>query len=342
MRNIKIGKHDIGENSHCYIIAEIGVNHEGDVAIAKRMMTDAANAGASAVKCQIVRADSLYSNNDRKGNKYYRLFKQAELSEDEYHDLKSYADKLGVDFFASFNDRYGVDVSRTLKMPAFKIASTQLANLPLIDYVARQGKPIILSTGMSSASNVDDAVDVILANGNEQVVILHCVSNYPSLPEQVNLKTLDYLRKYDFPVGFSDHSLGNLASMIAVAKGASVIEKHFTFDKQRQGFDHALSFEPIEFAQLVKSIRSVESMLGSGIKRICKYECESAEKYSVRLVAAVNIAEHELIRDTHISASRNKEGIPCSLWKHLIGKKARRAIKVGEVFRWSDLDNDYE
>lgn len=339
MKEVRIGKHLIGGSNPCYIIAEIGVNHEGDFEIAKQMIWDAKNSGASAVKFQIVLADTLFTKKNREENEFYCLFKKAELTEEEYIGLKSYADELGIDCFASFNDRYGVNVSHKFDAPAFKIASTQLANIPLIDFVARQGKPIILSTGMSSASQIDEAVDTILTHQNDQLVILHCVSNYPTLPEQVNLNTIDFLKKYGFPIGFSDHTIDNIAAIIAVAKGASVIEKHFTYDKKRPSFDHRLSCEPNEFKQVVNSIRITEKMLGSGLKRLNEFELEAVENYSVKLVAAENITEGELITEAHISASRNKQGIPGSLWKGLLDKAAKRNIESGEVFRWSDLED---
>lgn len=337
MKSIKIGRHIIGSEHPCYIIAEIGVNHEGDFRKAKEMIHAAKEAGASAVKLQIVLADTLYTQKDRTSNEFYHLFKNAELSTDEYVELKAFADGLEIDCFASFNDRHGVDVSNEFNAPAFKIASTQLANMPLVDYVARQGKPIILSTGMSNAAQIDEAIDTILAY-HDQLIVLHCISNYPTLPEQVNLKAMDYLKKYGFPVGFSDHTIGHIATVAAVTKGATVIEKHFTFDKTRPSFDHRLSCEPAEFRQLVEAVRMAEKMFGSGVKRLNDFERAAAENYTVKLVAAKDIEEGELITDQLISASRNKEGIPGALWKHLLNKTARRNIEIGESFRWSDLD----
>ena len=342
MKEISIDGRFIGKNRDVYVIAEIGINHEGDVGIAKELIAAAKDAGADAVKFQIVFADTLYplSRRTKKDEKcYHALFKQTELSFDEYSELKELTEKSGMSFFASFNDRVGVDYLSRLKSPAYKIASTQMNNLPLVDYAARQKKVLVIATGMASLGEVDDCIRTAKLAGNEDLILLHCVSSYPMPPEQANLAIMDTLQTaFDLPVGFSDHSIDGLASLAAVARGACVIERHFSIDPAREGFDHRLSSNPFQMKEIIDQVRMIQRMVGSKIKNIAESEQANRAMCRVGLCAAIDINNGDVITEAMISAARPAVGLESRYWRDLIGRKIHRTLKVGDSFKWSDID----
>lgn len=337
VRPVKIGTQSVGPGYPVMVIAEIGINHEGDFAMAQELVHAAKWAGVDAVKFQIVFADTLYPPSKR-NSEFHKLFREAELPFEDYVRLKELADSLGLLFLASYNDRAGVDILMRLDAPAFKIASTQLTNIPLISYTAAQRRPLILSTGMATLGEIDDAITTVRAEDNEEIILLHCVSSYPTQPEEVNLRAMNTLEcTFGLPVGLSDHTTGQLAAISAVAREACLIEGHFTLDKTRSRFDHKLSSDPAELKEMVQSIRLVERMLGQSYKLPTPAESEARKDYRVSMAAARDIAKGERITAEMITGLRPGCGVSTMYWRRLIGKPAPRSLKAGEFFTWSDL-----
>lgn len=316
----------IGDNHPTYIIAEIGINHNGDVDLALKMVEAAARAGADAVKFQIVDAEKSYT----KDSESYKIFKGLELSFSDWERVAEKARILSIDVFASFHTvpEDLVFVER-LAFPVIKLSSGNLTNIPLLKAVAASGKPIILSTGLSYLSEVDESVRCLEQNGASQIGILHCTSLYPTPPTEVNLLAIRTL-KHAFPrhiVGFSDHTDGIHCSLVAVALGARIIEKHFTLDRTLPGPDHAFSSTLQELAILVNGIREVESAMGDGEKKPAPQELSLRVKYRRGIVAARDIAEGELINPGHLSIKRcNSECLETKYYTLLLGRCVRTNI----------------
>ena len=265
-------------SSECILIAEIGVNHNGDMILAKEMIDAAKESGADVVKFQTFKADKLVAqgtpkvkyqeNTTSPEETHYEMIKKLELSLENHFVVKEYCDQLGVEFLST---PYDSDSARflndELEVRLFKTASADLIDHPLHEYIASTRKPSIVSVGMATLEEIEQNLSVYKRYEHEDLILLHCVSNYPCSDTSLNLRVLNTLKKhYDFPVGFSDHSIGNEAAILSIAFGAKVIEKHFTLDKSLPGPDHLASSTPKEFKQLVKSVRRAEKMLGSSVK----------------------------------------------------------------------------
>ena len=281
---IRIEDKLIGEEEPCFIIAEAGVNHNGSVELAKKLIDAAKDAGADAVKFQTFKAENVVVKDAQKAEyqkettgegSQYEMIKKLELTEEDFRELADYAKEKDIMFLSSPFDKDSIDLLNELDVPAFKVGSGEITNFPLLRYIAKKGKPIILSTGMSTLGEIEEALDVIRSEGVEDIALLHCVSNYPARIEDVNLRAMGTLKQaFKLPVGFSDHTLGITAPIAAVALGACVIEKHFTLDRNLPGPDHKASLEADELKEMVKAIREVEKVLGNGIKRPTKEEEE--------------------------------------------------------------------
>ena len=269
-----IGSARIGAG-RCFVIAEAGVNHNGDTEMAARLIDAAANAGADAVKFQTFRAEHVVSAHAPKaayqrattgdGEGQLDMVRALELPADSFGALKSHADRRGILFLSTPFDHGSVDLLHKLDVAAFKIASGEITNLPLLRHVAALGKPVILSTGMSYLSEVEAAVRALQSSGLDRLALLHCVSNYPADPADVNLRAMATLSAaFAVPVGYSDHTTGIEVALAAAARGAAVLEKHFTLDRASPGADHRASLEPAELTAMVAGIRRVESALGDG------------------------------------------------------------------------------
>ena len=255
MNPIEIGAHKVGPDEPVFIIAEAGINHNGDMETARKLVDVAAEAGAHAVKFQTINADKLTSADAPKaayqlantGNQesQHDMLQRVELTWDDHKMLQSYSNERGILFISSPFDEESIDLLDRLDVPAFKVPSGEAINLPYLRRMARKGRPIILSTGMSNLSEVDEAVRVIKAEGNDEVIVLHCVSNYPASPASVNLKAMATMsNSLGVLTGFSDHTLGTEVPIAAAALGAVIIEKHFTLDRHMDGPDHLASLEP--------------------------------------------------------------------------------------------------
>ncbi len=286
-QSILIGDRAVGPGQRCFLIGEIGINHNGDLSIAKKLIVAAAKAGCDAVKFQKRTVDVVYSAEELArprespfGTTNGHLKRGLEFGEAEYREIDDFCDVLGVQWFASCWDQGSVDFIEQFEPPCYKIASACLTDDDLLRHHRKTGRPIILSTGMSSFEEIDHAVAVL---NREDLLLLHCTSTYPSQLEELNLSVIPTIQqRYGVPVGYSGHEVGLVTTVVAVALGACAIERHITLDRSMWGTDQAASVEPHGFAKLAKDIRAVESALGDGVKRV--YDSEIPIKQKLRRV----------------------------------------------------------
>ena len=337
-----IQNHRIGRKKPCFIIAEAGVNHNGSLDMACQMVQAAAQAGVDAVKFQTFKAEKLttaqapkasYQAKSTGGDEnQLEMLRRLELSEADFQTLADECRKNNILFLSTPFDEDSADFLASLDMAAFKISSGEITNLPFLDHVARKGKPVILSTGMSYLSEVDLAVRTIQTAGNHELILLHCTSNYPADPADVNLRAMLTLEQaFQTPVGFSDHTMGIEIPLAAVAMGASVIEKHFTLDRSLPGPDHQASLEPGELEALVKGIRKVEMSLGHGRKEPVEREANTAAVARKSIVARVDIPMGTIFNETHFRMMRPGTGLPSAMLQYVIGRTARVNIPAGAL-----------
>ena len=330
-KTIKIGNRLVGAES-CLVIAEAGVNHNGDPILAKKLIEIAAESGADVVKFQkrtnedILTKEALaapYNKPTALAPTYGEHRAKLELKEEVWRELRDLAGQKGIMFTGSVWDPKSADFLEKLDVPFFKIPSADLTNLPLLEYVAQKGRPVILSTGMASLEEVDEAVAVIRKH-HDELVLLHCVSKYPCEDHEVNLRVMETLRKrYGLPVGYSSHDKGVALPAAAVALGAAVIEKHFTLDRTMVGPDHAASLEPQGLARMIKYIRHVESAMGSGEKRVSEAEKEVRIKLSKSIVAKARVANGVLITREMLAVKGPAKGLKPRYINELEGRIAQ-------------------
>lgn len=330
----------IGELDPCFIIAEAGSNHNGDLEIAKQLINVAVSAGADAVKFQIFKAENLYSKytpgfSYLKDQDTYKLIKNLETPREWIRTLADYCNKKGIIFMASPFDFEAVDILDSY-VPAFKVASFEIVDLELIKYIAKKGKPIIISTGMSSLGEIEDAIDAANSVGNKDIVLLHCNSLYPTPANTVNLKAIETMKAaFKVPIGFSDHTLGTHIPVAAVAMGASVIEKHYTLSKKMSGPDHSFALEPNELADMVRFIRELECARGNGIKE--KSDLESEEMYAKArrsIHAKINIPKGTILKKEMLVIKRPGLGIKPKFINLIVGRETKTDIKEDEWITW--------
>ena len=345
MTEIQIGDRLIGEGHPTYIIAEIGVNHNGIPQLAFELIDIAVDAGADAVKFQKRNLNTLYPkkylDNVNAGEKSLRyllpILQKVELPESTYQEIVKYCKKKGITFLCSPFDKESADFLETLEVPAFKVASADLTNLPLIDHLVKKKKPLILSTGMSRPDEVDFTVK-FLKERNVQFALLHCNSTYPAAFEDINLRYMDQLRKYDVPVGYSGHERGIAVSMVAAALGANILERHITLDRAMDGPDHAASLEPQGFKKMVRDIHLVTLALGTGEEKFfSRGEILNRESLAKSLVAARQIEPGEIITDEMITVKGPGLGLSPQRYPELLGRRAERVVEGDEPFIESDL-----
>ncbi|MFB0566151.1 MAG: N-acetylneuraminate synthase [Candidatus Aminicenantaceae bacterium] len=348
MKKIKLGDRHIGEDEPCFIIAEAGVNHNGDVRLAKKLIDVSKDAGADAVKFQAFKTEKVVTKYAGKA-KYqkeitalsesqYNMIRKLELKDEEFKELFNYAEKNNIIFLSSAFDKDSVDLLDDLGVPAFKVASGEITDFPLLKYIAEKKKPIILSTGMSTLDEIEDALEVFREKGVEDVVLLHCITSYPAKIEDANLRIIETLRhRFKLPVGFSDHTLGITISIAAATLGAVLVEKHFTLDRTLPGPDHKASLEPDELKDMIRSIRDIEQALGDGIKK--PIEDEERIKKIVRrsIVAKVEIPKGTVITENMLDFKRPGVGIEPKYLNEVIGKKAKKDIKPDELMTFEKL-----
>jgi N,N'-diacetyllegionaminate synthase len=340
---IRIGNRTIGDNYPAFIIAEAGVNHNGDIHLALRLVDAAVEAGVDAVKFQTFvteeivtrtaeKADYQKENTGSTHESQFEMLKKLELSFDAFREIKSYCEYKGILFLSTPFDHTSVDFLDDLKIAAFKIPSGELINRPLLRHIALKRKPVILSTGMASLEEVESAVSILRTAPNPKTIILHCTSEYPARAENINLRVMGILRdRFLVPVGLSDHSPGIAIALAAVALGASVLEKHFTLDKNLAGPDHRASLETHELKELVKGIRTIEKALGNGVKAPSGAEKKTRCIVRKSIVAAVDIKKGTVLREDNLTTKRPGNGLSPMRWNEVIGTKAVRDFKADEL-----------
>lgn len=332
----------IGEGNPCYIIMDVAANHNGDLDTAKEMIRKAAEAGADAVKLQTYRAEDMYSQNtprfSRDPMKPYDLIKKVQHPREWIPQLAEYAKGFDIDFLSTPFDYDAVDLLDNTGVSLFKVASLEIVDLRFLKYIASKGKPVILSTGMASLGEIEEAVDTVRSAGNDNIALLHCNTCYPSPVHIVNLKAMETLSNaFRLPTGFSDHTLGWHISAAAAAMGACVIEKHFTLNREQEGPDHGFSIEPDELRLMVQYIRDIEKAMGDGVKRVSKEELENYEKGRRSLIAKVDIAKGTVITEGMVTAKRPGYGIKPKYFDMVIGRTAKIDIYEDDILMWDML-----
>jgi N-acetylneuraminate synthase/N,N'-diacetyllegionaminate synthase len=348
VKKIRINGRLLGVGEPTFIVAEIGVNHNGNMRMARKLIDAAKDAGADSVKFQAFKTERIATKYAEKARyqkettdpkkSQFNMLKKLELGDAEIKELHHYAQKKNILFLSSAFDEESVDLLDSLNVPAFKIASGELTNLPLLRYMAHKKRPIILSTGLSTLAEIEEALAVIREEGVKDIILLHCVTSYPAKEEDANLKVMDLLkRQFGYPVGFSDHTMSITVPIAAAALGAVLIEKHFTLDKTLPGPDHRASLEPTEFSEMVKGIRDVEKALGDGMKRLTANEEEIRKVARRSIVAKTRIPKGAIIRESMVDFKRPGTGLePRDLCK-IIGKRTKKDIEPDELITFEKL-----
>ena len=317
-----------------YFIAEGGLNHNGDINIAKKLIDAAKECGAHAIKFQTYKSENFV----RETNQYFDVFKNAELTFEQFKELKNYSENIGLTFFSTPFDMESAEFLNELGMPCFKIASSDLTNLPLITKIAKMQKPMIISTGLSTMNEINDAVNCCLFEGNNQIAILHCVANYPTQPNEVNMNVINTLKKtFDFPIGYSDNGESALVDIVAVSMGANIIEKHFTLDKKMSGPDHGFSIDPNGLKSLISQIHEVDQMKGDGIKIPQFSEIKNRLAIRKSITAKRDLQQGEKIQENDISIKRPADGIEPKYITMILGKTINTNIKKDSPILWSNI-----
>jgi N,N'-diacetyllegionaminate synthase len=329
---LNIGGTLVGGSAAPYVIAEVGSNFDKNLDKARKLIDVAKDAGANAVKFQLFRADVLYPNRDG----LYDIFKSIELDAEWVPVLDKHARDQGLHFMASAFDMGSVDVLEAVKTPAHKVASSETTNLGFLHKLASTGKPMIISTGMCDMVDVEEAVNTCLGAGNSQVVLLQCGAMYPLPNELVNLRVIQSLaRRFNCPVGFSDHTLGQVAAITAVGLGATVFEKHYTLDKKGAGPDHFYALEPDELKSYISAIREAHEALGSGEKQMLPEERELGRREGLYL--ARDIAKGETITAADIVIKRPAVGLRARYASAVVGATLAQAVEKDQPLDWNAL-----
>jgi len=329
MESICIGKHRVGQGEPVFVIAEIGSNHGQNWDQTTRLIDAAVGADADAVKFQVYTAEDLYPKNAS----VFDLVKSTELPQEWIPRLAEYSNEMGVMFFASAFSNNAVDRLAEIDVPVYKCASSDLVNLPLLKYMASKGKPLVLATGMSNLADIYEAITTIQSEGVNDVCLLQCTSLYPTEPRHVHLRAMDTLRlAFNIPVGISDHTLGVSVPIAAVARGACIIEKHLTINRDLPGPDHSYALEPEEFKEMVEGISIVEDALGCPSKVLLPEEEKLARRMSIR--AARDIQANELLSPELLEVTRPAGGVQPRFLAVVTTCKAIRPISKGEKITW--------
>lgn len=325
-----------------YIIAEAGVNHNGDKHLAFKLCDAAKEAGVDAVKFQTWKTEKIVTkraalaeyqekNISDKGASQYEMLKQLELSYDEFIEVRDYCNQIGIQFLSTPDTEEDMAFLLGLGIPVLKIGSGEVTNIPFLRAIGKRRQNVILSTGMSTLGDVEKAYNTLMESGAKEVALLHCTTNYPCPYNEVNLQAMQTLKvAFKCQVGYSDHTMGIEVPIAAVAMGAEIIEKHFTLDKNMEGPDHKASLDPQELKQMVLSIRNIEKAMGDGIKRPNASEQKNAEVVLKRIIAKEPIRKGDLLGEDNLALLRSSEGIPAKYWDLIVGKPAKRDYKEDE------------
>jgi len=333
---VHVGDRQIGGGADCFIIAEAGINHNGDVDLAHGLVDAAAEAGADAVKFQTFDPEHVVSRRDES---LLAMGRKLALAPDAFAQLRAHAIARHLMFLSTPFDAGSADLLDSIGVPAFKIPSGEITNPPFLAHVARKGKPMLISTGMASLPEVVDALDIVRAHGNPPVALFHCVSNYPAAPQECNLRAMGTMRSLlHVPVGWSDHSEGITLGVAAVAMGAELLEKHVTLDRSLPGPDHQASLEPAEVRALVKEVRATQAALGDGVKAPATSELTTARWARRSLHAARDLEVGDVLAMSDLVLLRPGSGIPASHAGPLVGRRLRARVPGGALLREADLE----
>jgi N,N'-diacetyllegionaminate synthase len=349
MKTVSIKGVEIGPGNPPYIIAEVGSNHNGDMDLCRRLIDAAAGAGAHAVKFQSWTETSLiareeydrntqYSDKKRHFGSLLEMVKAYQFTADQHLEASSHCRARGIVFCSSVFSREEADLLEKLDVPFFKIASMDIVHLPLLRYVARKQRPMVISTGMATLAEIEQAVETVRGEGNEQIILLHCVSIYPPDYTTIHLRNIATLQQaFDVPVGFSDHTLGTAIPLAAIAMGACIIEKHFTLDKEMSGWDHAISANPAELRTIVEEGKNIFTALGDSSRRLSEAEIEKRNKFRRSLVARHPLQQGHMITEDDLDAKRPGTGISPDELPYVLGRKLVRNVQQDQVIGWKDL-----
>lgn len=342
---IKIGERIIGNGFETFIVAEMSANHLQDFDLAVKIIKAAKEAGADAVKLQTYTADTMTIDSDKEyfrikqgtlwdGKTLYQLYKEASTPWEWQPKLKEIAESEGLILFSTPFDKTAVDFLEEMNVPAYKVASFEITDIPLIEYIASKGKPVIISTGIATLGEIEEAVNACRKMGNDQIVLLKCTSAYPTPIEDANLRTIPNLAEvFGTLIGLSDHTMGISVPIAAVVLGAVMIEKHFTLDRSLGGPDAAFSLEPEEFAQMVKSIREVEKAMGNGT-----YELTDSQKkgrvFARSLFVVKDVKKGERFTEENVRSIRPGYGLPPKYLRYVLGKRASKDVEAGTPLSW--------
>lgn len=326
-----------------FVIAEAGVNHNGNIDLAKELILKASMAGADAIKFQSFCADKLVLNNAKKANyqiensndkeeTQYDLLKKLELGKKDIFELNNYAKEKNIMFISSPFDLDSIDILKQINMPIYKIPSGEINNVPYLRKIGKLRKKIFLSSGMCNLEEISFALNILRNEGSKDIVVLHCNTEYPTPFEDVNLKAMLQIRdKFNVDIGYSDHTLGIEVPIAAAALGAKVIEKHFTLDRDMDGPDHKASLEFEELKNMILAIRNIEICLGDGVKKVSDSERKNMNLVRKSIVAKRDIKRNEIFSDDNIAAKRPASGISVAFWDDVIGCIAKRDFKKDEM-----------
>lgn len=336
---MRIGNREIGGSAPAYMIAEMSGNHAGNIENAKRIIHAAKEAGADCIKIQTYTADTLTIDCNKPyfqvgagtwdGENLYHLYQKAYTPWEWQPELKKEAEALGIDFFSTPFDKTSVDFLEKMGIEFYKIASFEIVDIPLIKYVASKGKPIIMSTGMATLGEIEDAVNAVRDQGNDQLALLRCASAYPAITDEMNLMTMKNMAEvFGVPTGLSDHSMGSVGAVTAVAMGAKIIEKHFCLDRAIENPDSSFSMNPEEFAQMVKDVRQAEKAIGQVSYGVTEQE-KSSMVFRRSIFSVKDIEPGEILTEENIRVIRPGYGMAPKYYEEILGQRALQKIERG-------------
>jgi N,N'-diacetyllegionaminate synthase len=349
METVKLGNVEVGAGHPPYIIAEVGSNHNGDMDLCGQLIDAAAACGAHAVKFQSWTDKSLIAEEEYQRNTEYsdkkkhfgtlrEMVSAYQLTSDQHVEVHARCTERGIAFCSTPFSYEEVDLLASLDVPFLKIASMDVAHLPLLRYAAQKKRPIVLSTGMATLGEVEQAVDTIRSEGNHQVVLLHCISIYPPEYETIHLRNIETLqRAFECPVGFSDHTLGTAIPLAAIALGACIIEKHFTLDQDMAGWDHAISANPMQMSTIVREGKNIFAALGSSRRTVSDAEMEKRKTFRRSLVARQALSKGHVLSESDFDAKRPGTGVEPDEVQYVVGRTLACDLGADQVLRWSHM-----
>lgn len=349
MKTIRFGDVEVGPGHSPYIIAEVGSNHNGDMDLCRRLIDAAIDAGAHAVKFQSWTETSLIAKEEYERNTEYsdkkrhfgslrQMVKAYQLTTKQHLETHAYCQSRGIAFCSTPFAKEEADLLDKLEVPFIKIASMDIVNLPLLRHVARKNRPVVISTGMATLAEIEQSVETVRGEGNDQIVLLHCVSIYPPEYDMINLRNLASLQQiFEVPVGFSDHTLGTAIPLAAIALGACVIEKHFTLDQDMPGWDHAISANPAQLRTIVEEGKNIFTALGCTRRVVTETELEKRKKFRRSLLARHTLPQGHVLSEDDLDAKRPGTGISPDEIPYVLGRKIARDLQEDQVIRWEDL-----